>query len=252
MTNQNTQKVGNIGLKRRNYRYLARPLMNPPEGLWKNPAYTRWDFLWAAIIMLRRRLVSFSISAAWVRRGDTFPRLKPLLSQTTLQRVLKSTVTGIIMQQSVLYPCSIKTLEVLGNPSPMPKRCPEGRWKWSRGVDLPIPPKLWWSAGILSSTPYSSYSFILSPSSVLCDWCKITTQFEGVEYLSFAKCAVYIVCNVSSVRCGLMAAACTRGGLRQWRQTLKGRLFLIFSSWQGRQWWWAWQWQLREFRDTKS
>ena len=84
--------------------------------------------MWAAIIMLRRRLVSFSISAAWVRRGDTFPRLKPLLSQTTLQRVLKSTVTGIIMQQSVLYLCSIKTLEVLGNPSPMPKRCPEGGW----------------------------------------------------------------------------------------------------------------------------
>ena len=81
--------------------------------------------MWAAIIMLRRRLVSFSISAAWVRRGDTFPRLKPLLSQTTLQLVLKSTVTGIIMQQSVLYPCSIKTLEVLGNPSPMPKRFPE-------------------------------------------------------------------------------------------------------------------------------
>ena len=93
--------------------------------------------MWAAIIMLRRRLVSFSISAAWVRRGDTFPRLKPLLSQTTLQLVLKSTVTGIIMQQSVLYPCSIKTLEVLGNPSPMPKRCPEGRWKWSRGGGSP-------------------------------------------------------------------------------------------------------------------
>ena len=223
------------------------PLMNPPEGLWKNPAYTRWDFLWAAIIMLRRRLVSFSISAAWVRRGDTFPRLKPLLSQTTLQLVLKSTVTGIIMQQSVLYPCSIKTLEVLGNPSPMPKRCPEGRWK-SREQNLPIPPKFWWSADILSSTPYSSYSFILSPSSVLCDWCKITTQFEGVEYLSFVHCTLCAMSQVFSVVWWQQPAREVASGSGD-KHSREDFFSLIFFSWQGRQWWWSRQRLLREFRD---
>ena len=60
------------------------------------------------------------------------------------------------------YPSSIKTREVLGNPSPMPSRFPETR-ETSRGSreisraeggDFPIPPESWWSTDILSSSNF--------------------------------------------------------------------------------------------------
>ena len=65
-----------------------------------------------------------------------------------------------------LYPCSIKTKEVLRNPSPTPPRDflrperfllglgPYGSQgiSWTSGMDLPIPPKFWWSTDILSSS----------------------------------------------------------------------------------------------------
>ena len=45
-----------------------------------------------------------------------------------------------------LYPCSIKTREVLGNPSLMPKRV-EGNL--GAEADFPITPEFWWSMTIL-------------------------------------------------------------------------------------------------------
>ena len=59
-----------------------------------------------------------------------------------------------------LYPCSTKTREVLGNPSPTPERFPETRGKsqgsreiWrAEGMDFPIPPEFWWSTDNLSAS----------------------------------------------------------------------------------------------------
>ena len=45
-------------------------------------------------------------------------------------------------------PCSNKTREVLGNPSPTPERFPETRLE-GQGMDFPIPPEFWWSTVIL-------------------------------------------------------------------------------------------------------
>ena len=58
-----------------------------------------------------------------------------------------------------LYPCSTKTREVLGNPSPTPERFPETResqgsreiWR-AEGMDFPIPPEFWWSTDNLSAS----------------------------------------------------------------------------------------------------
>ena len=67
----------------------------------------------------------------------------------------------------ILYPCSIKTREVLGNPPPMPKRFFEAREmsqgqsqrdiSRAEGVDLPIIPEFWWSTAI-------PILFIINPS----------------------------------------------------------------------------------------
>ena len=66
-----------------------------------------------------------------------------------------------------MYPCSTKTREVLGNPSPppnfpRPKRFPEGEargksrgsreiWR-AEGMEFPIPPEFWWRTDNLSAS----------------------------------------------------------------------------------------------------
>ena len=61
-----------------------------------------------------------------------------------------------------LYPCSTKPREVLGNPSPTAERFPETREisqgrspreiSRAEGMDFSIPPEVWWSTDILSSS----------------------------------------------------------------------------------------------------
>ena len=66
----------------------------------------------------------------------------------------KSSIICILsVVQDWQYSYSIKTREVLGDPSPMPKRFLEtqgsSRISRSAGVDLPIVPDFWWSTAVL-------------------------------------------------------------------------------------------------------
>ena len=72
-----------------------------------------------------------------------------------------ATFIYIYISIRALYPCSTKTREVLGNPSPTAERFPETRGKKFRGsreilraegMDFPIRPEFWWSTDILSSS----------------------------------------------------------------------------------------------------
>ena len=61
-----------------------------------------------------------------------------------------------------LYPCSTKTREVLGNPSPTPERFPEGEARGksrglrkilrAEGMDFLLRLEFWWSTDNLSSS----------------------------------------------------------------------------------------------------
>ena len=84
--------------------------------------------------------------------------------------VRDGSILNVSREFIALYLCSNKTREILGNPSPTPKRFPET--EGTEGMDLPIPLEFWWSTDILSSSEDHERidSVKINPSS--CWWWK--------------------------------------------------------------------------------